>query len=293
MVCPALAGWPWAPPHADAALRPPAPPRPGCGGGRGAGPGPGPAPRSPPGRGCPPGEPPCAQCEPWLRADSREEADGTRCSTSESSRRRERGRAPRLEVPPPHGNTGSKTLLSALRGWLFSDPLNSVVPFDQQAFSDVKCFLPLEGGSSYSALLPVTFPFGGRSVLQDSPPSQHLLLVDWRPLLLCDTFSSRTLGVSWEFNGSRQHTGMRQGLPRNPALGLRTRFCPQHTSVQKRLAHSNCSAFPNSTTIKVRVNLIMVLSFLGSQIALLSGASHKHGSRGIMTEIIWEARITI
>lgn len=59
MVRPAGARWPWAPPHADAALRPPAPPRPGCGGGRGARPG-----RAP---GCPHGEPrtaPCARCEP-------------------------------------------------------------------------------------------------------------------------------------------------------------------------------------------------------------------------------------
>lgn len=42
MVRPAGARWPWAPPHADAALRPPAPPRPGCGGGRSAQPRPGP-----------------------------------------------------------------------------------------------------------------------------------------------------------------------------------------------------------------------------------------------------------
>lgn len=92
----AAAGWPWAPPHADAALRrrPVAPARPGCGGGRGAKPSPGSAPRRCPAElrarrcgGC------CALLLPFPQRWGRREPLRARGCSSFSARHR-RGPAP-------------------------------------------------------------------------------------------------------------------------------------------------------------------------------------------------------
>lgn len=72
---------------------------------------------------------------------------------------------------------------------LFVDSGTFFAPIDQWAFSKLKGSLHLKGRVVTRCSIAGHLPLQSRSVLPDTPPSHHLLIVVWRPLLLWDSSS--------------------------------------------------------------------------------------------------------
>lgn len=129
------------------------------------------------------------------------------------------------------------------------DPQTSVAPFDQWAFWKLKCSFPLRGGLSPSPSEAGLFS------------QTHRQTTAWcllsGALSCCETIP---LGSRRFHPNSAGPGSARRWAAVGPCvLGLCIGSCSQCASVQNSPGYSSFSAFPNSTTIIVRRNLITVL----------------------------------